>query len=344
MSTDHIRLGVVGAGAIARAEHLPRFRGIEGVEIVGVANSSAESTRAVASAERIATAYGDWHELVDDRSIDAVLVATRPDLHAPVTVAALEAGKHVLVEARMADTLAAARRMVAAAAARPERVAALVPSSFSLWADRTIIRRLGDGSIGALRHARVAWDASGSVAPSEWWRWSRRVSGVNVMALGIVLEAMIRWLGPVTAVQTSARILMPRKPGPGGDIDADVADHILVTAAFGEVTAALEMSIATVHHGSRIELIGDRGSLELDVAAGTLTLAERGGGRTDVPIAPEDRLGWTAELDFVSAIRGGPSGTLTDFSTGLTYMAAVAASDTSGRTGRRVAVSPDGPG
>src|SRR5262245_32094234 len=229
MARYRIRLGVVGAGGIARAEHLPRFRRIDGVEITGVANSSLESTRAVAAAEAIPHAFGDWRELLADPGIDAVLVATRPDLHAPVTIAALEAGKDVLVEARMADTLDAARAMRAAALAAGDRVAYVVPSSFSLWADRTIIRLLENGAPGTLRHVRVAWDAAASVTRSEWWRWSRRVSGVNVMALGIVLEALLRWLGPMTAVQASSRILLPRKPGPTGEIDTDVADDLLVT-------------------------------------------------------------------------------------------------------------------
>ncbi len=335
MARDRIRLGVVGAGGIARAEHLPRFRRIDGVEIVGVANSSLASTRAVAAAEGIPLAFGDWRELVADPGVDAVLVATRPDLHAPVTIAALEAGKDALVEARMADTLHAARAMRAAALAAGDRVAYLVPSSFSLWADRTIIRLLENGAIGTLRHVRVAWDAAASVTPSEWWRWSRRVSGVNVMALGIVLEAMLRWLGPMTAVQAGSRILMPRKPGPTGEIDADVADDLLVTAAFGNVTASLEMSIASVHDGSRITLIGEAGSLELDVRQGALSRAARGESWTEVAIAPEDRLGWTAEIDFVNAIRGADHGTLTDLATGVRYMAAVDAVDRAARTGCR---------
>ena len=336
--SDRIRLGVVGAGNIARAEHLPRFRKIDGVDIVGVANSTPESSRAVAEAEGIAQAYGSWRELVTDPSIDAVLIATRPDLHAPVTIAAAEAGKHALVEARMAATLGDSRAMLAAAQARPDRVIVLVPASFSHWADRTIVRLLGDRALGTVRHARVAWDASGSVAPSEWWRWVRRTSGVNVMAMGILLEAMIRWLGPVTAVQATARTLQPRKPGRDGEVDTDIPDHIVVVAEFGEVTASIEMSTVSVPDGSRIELVGDRGSLQVDTANNTLTLARRGGERSEVPIAPEDRLGWTAEIDFVNAIRGGDRGTLTDFATGLRYMAAVDAIDRAASTGQRVEV------
>src|SRR5262245_64980813 len=80
------------------------------------------------------------------------------------------------------------------------------------------------------------------------------------------------------------------------------------------------MSIATVHDGSRITLIGEAGSLELHVRQGTLSQAARGESWTEVAIAPEDRLGWTAEIDFVNAIRGGDHGTLTDFATGFRYM------------------------
>src|SRR5262245_42258128 len=95
------------------------------------------------------------------------------------------------------------------------------------------------------------------------------------------------------------------------------------------------MSIATVHDGSRITLIGEAGSLELDVRQGTLSQAARGESWTEVAIAPEDRLGWTAEIDFVNAIRNGDHGTLTDFAAGVRYMAAVDAVDRAARTGCR---------
>src|SRR6478672_3353454 len=115
--TDPIRIGIVGAGRIVAAEHVPRFRPIEGVELVGVANRSEESARRAAGDLDLPRAYASWQELVADPDIDAVLVGAWPILHAPVTIAALEAGKHVLTEARMAATAEDARAMVRAARA-----------------------------------------------------------------------------------------------------------------------------------------------------------------------------------------------------------------------------------
>src|SRR6185295_3629568 len=102
--------------------------------------------------------------------------------------------------------------MAAAAARHPELVAMVVPASFSLWADRTLARAVAERAVGTVRHVRVVWDAAGSVAPSDHWRWQRAHSGVNVMALGILAEAMQRWLGPAIAVQATGRILQPSKP------------------------------------------------------------------------------------------------------------------------------------
>jgi predicted dehydrogenase len=332
-----LRIGVVGAGGIARAEHLPRFRAIDGVELVAVANRSPESTRRVAEAEGIPRTFDDWHDLIADDAIDAVLVATWPDLHAPVTVGALEAGKHVLTEARMAATVEDARAMQAAAAGRPDRVAMVVPASFSLWADRTIRRAIDSGAIASVRHARVLWDASGSIAPSESWRWQRAVSGVNVMALGILYEAMARWLGQATSVQATGTIVQPEKPGRSGPVATDVIDHLLIAATFpGEVTASIEMSVVSVRDGTRITLVGDEGSIEVGVGSETLTRVGQDGTRTAIPIRPEDRLGWTAEIDFVRSIRDGAPVELTDFATGVAYMAFVDAVDRSVRTGSRI--------
>ena len=332
-----LRIGIVGAGGIARAEHLPRFRRIEGVELVAVANRTMASTERVAAEEGIPRTFGRWEELVADEDIDAVLVATWPDQHAPVTIGSLQAGKHVLTEARMAATLADAEAMLGAAADHPDLVAMVVPSSFSLWADRTIRRLVDDRAVGRVRHVRVLWDASGSVAPSEDWRWQRRSSGVNVMALGILYEAMARWLGPATAVQAVGSIVQPDKPGRDGSVRTDVFDHLLVQAVFPhEVTASIEMSIVSVHGPTRITIVGDVASIDIDLGSETLTRVTRAGERTPIDIRPKDRLDWSAEVDFVRSIRTGAPVVLTDFEVGVGYMAFVDAVDRSASGGGRV--------
>jgi predicted dehydrogenase len=101
--------------------HLPGLRAQAGVEIVGVANRSPESSRLAANELGIARAYGNWQELVAAPEIDAVVIGTWPNLHCDVTCAALAAGKHVLTEARMARSLHEAERMLAAAQATGAR-------------------------------------------------------------------------------------------------------------------------------------------------------------------------------------------------------------------------------
>ena len=145
-----------------------------------------------------------------------MLVGAWPILHAPVTIAALHAGKHVLTEARMAATAEDARSMLRAARNHPDRVAMVVPATFSAWADATIVRLLRDGAIGRVRHVQVGWDASGPGDPGDFWRWQRATSGENVMALGILAEAMTRWLGQPEAVTAVTRLGPAERPGPDG--------------------------------------------------------------------------------------------------------------------------------
>src|SRR6266540_4317835 len=116
---DTIRIGLVGAGGIARQRHLPGFKQIDGAEVVSVVNRSRESSERVAKEFGIPGVHDTWTALVQDPRIDAVVIGTWPYLHHPVTLAALAAGKHVLTEGRMAMNAAQAREMLAAARAHP---------------------------------------------------------------------------------------------------------------------------------------------------------------------------------------------------------------------------------
>ena len=111
MAEQRVRIGLVGAGKNTRERHAPGFRSLPDVELVGVVNSTAESTARVAHELSISKTYPRWQELVADPEIDAVCIGTWPNLHCDITCAALRAGKHVLTEARMARNAEADRRM-----------------------------------------------------------------------------------------------------------------------------------------------------------------------------------------------------------------------------------------
>src|SRR5215212_11204254 len=121
-ATMTIRIGIVGAGANTRDRHIPGFQAIDGVELAAVANRSRASGERVAEQFGIRRVYDHWQEVIEDDDIDAVMIGTWPYLHAPITLAALEAGKHVLTEARMAMDAAEAHRMLEASRKRRDLV------------------------------------------------------------------------------------------------------------------------------------------------------------------------------------------------------------------------------
>lgn len=160
------------------------------------------------------------------------------------------------------------------------------------------------------------------------------------MALGILYEAMARWFGPAAAVTAVTRSGRPLRPGPDGPVEVDVPDHVLTIIEFpDDVTATIEMSARTNPlESNRAILYGTEGTLSVDFAAARIDRAPLGGEWAPVEVRDSDRAGWTAEIDFVAAIRGERPVTLTDFATGAHYMAMVEAVDRSAAGGRREAV------
>jgi len=334
-----IGVGVVGAGGIVRDRHVPGFKRIAGVELVGVVNRSEESSQRAMREHGFKKTYRSWRELLDDGDVDAVVVATWPYLHAPITIAALEAGKHVLCQARMAMNGAEARDMLAASRAHPAQVAMVVPSPSTIPVDRTIQRLLREGAIGDLRSVRVFWSA-GPRDPEMrlHWRHQRELSGNNVMALGIVYEAMARWLGQAVAVQAVAHVFDPFKVDSAGNrAVSTIADHVAFLAEFpGPVFASLEMSAHAQHEVSSLHFFGTGGTIRLRPGDLRLEIATGQDGFKPIPARPDERQDWRVEEEFIGAIRAEESVHLTDFATGAAYMAFTDAVQESAASGRRI--------
>ena len=96
-----VRVGIVGCGGIANQKHLPSLKANEDLNEV-VAFCDIIEERAVKAAAQYGThdarVYTDYHELVNDPDVDVVHVCTPNVAHCPITVAAFEAGKHVMCE------------------------------------------------------------------------------------------------------------------------------------------------------------------------------------------------------------------------------------------------------
>src|SRR5205807_5154393 len=139
---------LVGAGGNTRARHIPGLRALPGVEIISVCNRRPASTAAAAREFGIPRTFQRWQDLVSDPDIDAVVIGTWPYLHCPITLAALDAGKHVLTEARMSMNAAEAHRMLAASRRHPDLVCQVVPSPFGLTGHRVLRELIEGGFLG----------------------------------------------------------------------------------------------------------------------------------------------------------------------------------------------------
>jgi predicted dehydrogenase len=189
-----IRLGLVGVGAAAQVNHIPALRKTEGIELVALADRDPEKAQRVAQKFQVERAYRRIEELLGDDEIDAVDVCTPNFLHAPMAIAALEAGKHVLCErplARSADEAAA----MAKAAKKADRVL-MCAVQHRFRADAQLLRTFVEkGELGELFFAKAGWLRQRTDWDSDEWRRQKRESGGGVVLdLGFQMLDLSLWI------------------------------------------------------------------------------------------------------------------------------------------------------
>jgi predicted dehydrogenase len=324
---DSVRIGVVGLGGICRQRHLPGLQRIPGVEVVAVANQTRESSVAAAAEFGIPEVCDGWRALVAREDLDAVLVGTWPYLHRDISIAALEHGKHVFCQARMAMDLSQAEDMCEAARASG-LVAMLCPVPFGLSVDATVRRLLCERKLGDVHLVRVLSQMGAWVDPAApmTWRKDHRLSGLNMQTLGMYAEVMHRWFGSTQQVSALAQTFTAQRHDGGGTVTpVRIPDQVEVTAVMdGGVMVQSAFTGMSARTHESIDILGTRATLYYDVSADVLYWVEKDGLRP-VEILPEDAYDvqqWRVEEDFVRAIREGtpyyPS-----FEDGLAYMKVV---------------------
>ncbi|HLV35919.1 MAG TPA: Gfo/Idh/MocA family oxidoreductase [Spirillospora sp.] len=324
MADKSIRVGIIGAGDNTRKKHIPGLQAIPGVEIVSVCNRTLESSQRVADAFGIPQVYAHWWELVDADDIDAIVIGTWPYMHERMTVRALNAGKHVMCEARMARNLAEARSMWAAAQANPQLVAQIVPSPMTLGVDKTIQRLLAEGYLGDVLviEVRAGNSFSDPDAPLHW-RQDYDLSGLNIMSMGIWYEALMRWVGEAAEVTAMGTVFTRMRRDAAGRLrPVRVPEHIDVVGSMicGAQMRLTISSVTGLAGPDTVTLYGSEGTLRF--SGGTLYGGQRGDDALQpLPIRPEEAGSWRVEDEFINAIRGQEEITHTDFETGVKYMA-----------------------
>jgi predicted dehydrogenase len=237
--------------------------------------------RDAAAVAEAAAKYGwaesatDWRTVIERDDIDIVDICAPGWMHADIAIAALEAGKHVLVEKPLANTLAEAELMTAAAAkARAKGVQSMIGFNYRRVPALALARELiAEGRLGTVRHVRAAYlqDWLSDAQAPMTWRLRKETAGSG--ALGDIASHAIdqvQYLSGQTVTEATGTLKTFILERPGGDGMEEVNVDDTAWATFwltGNMGASVEASrVATGQKNSlRIEVYGSKGALTFDL-------------------------------------------------------------------------------
>ncbi|MFE5483163.1 Gfo/Idh/MocA family protein [Streptomyces sp. NPDC056527] len=256
--------------------------------LAAVAGRDATAVRAAAAQHGWAATETDWRALVARDDVQLVDVCTPGDSHAEIAVAALEAGKHVLCEKPLANSVAEAEAMVAAATAAAARgQVAMVGFNYRRVPAIAYARRLiADGRLGALRHVRVTYLQDWLVDPGFplTWRLEREHAGSGALGdLGAHAVDLAQYLAGELLVGVSAltETFVRERPllagvsaglagapagGAYGTVTVDDAALFTGRLASGALASFEATRMAAGRKNAlRLEINGEKGSLAFDL-------------------------------------------------------------------------------
>jgi 1,5-anhydro-D-fructose reductase (1,5-anhydro-D-mannitol-forming) len=247
-----LRWGLVGLGRHATEEIVPAMRRSAAAQILACATRDGSAARAFAERHAIPRAYDSFEELVRDAELDAVFVATPNALHAPVVLAAAQAGKHVLCEKPLALDIAEGRAMLEACRSEGVQLRVGLHLRFERSLQR-VAEILQSGAIGTPRALSIERTAPlGERVP---WRLDPAQGGsilfdVGVHLLDLVPRLLATEIGAVSALAA---------PEPASGRAADTITMLLQLR--NGVQATVRTSREAPFAGSDLVVIGTAGML-----------------------------------------------------------------------------------
>jgi predicted dehydrogenase len=221
---DRLRAGVIGLGW-AGQQHMAAYAAISDVDLVALAGMETDALRRLGDAYGVPEErrYAPWQDLVDHGQIDVLSIAAPTTLHAPIAVAALNAGLHVLSEKPMAENAETARLMVEAAE-RNDRVLDVSFNHRQRGHVKVLKKIIDAGLLGRIYYAKVGWlRREGIPGLGSWFTRRTAAGGGPLMDLGVhMLDIALYLLGePAVRAVTAATYAEfgPRGKGsPGSEL------------------------------------------------------------------------------------------------------------------------------
>ncbi|MCM3116014.1 Gfo/Idh/MocA family oxidoreductase [Neobacillus sp. MER 74] len=258
-----LRVGVIGCGSIAQHRHLLEYKANNQVELVAVCDINEERANQVA--EKFgAAAYTSYEELLKNAEVDVVSVCTPNYLHAPISIAALNAGVHVLCEKPMATSKQEAKAMIAAAKESGKKLMIAHNQRF-VPSHQKARQLIASGEIGKIYSFRTAFGHGGpegwSVEGKEGWFFQKEKAFVGAMGdLGVHKTDLLRYVLGEEIVEVGAFVETSAKEF--ADVD-DNAVCVLKTESGIIGTLAASWAYVSKEDNSTI-IYGEKAILRLE--------------------------------------------------------------------------------
>jgi predicted dehydrogenase len=295
-----VRWGLIGAGDIVRKRVADALRACTGCELAAVSRARADLVEPFAREVGAKRWYRHWRELVADPGVDAVYVATPVHLHAEQTIAAAEAGKHVLCEKPMAMDLAECDRMITACRASGVALGVAYYRRFYPVVAR-VKQMIDSAEIGTPVFAQMMAFEPFNPQPGEPRSWliDRAQAGGGPMAdFGCHrIEVLSHLLGPVQRVTSIVSTIA---------LDRDVEDTAAALLQFERgATAMLVVTHAAADRQDTLDLFATRGSIRIAPLNSGNMIVKVGEVERGESHPPAPNLHLPLVEDFVEAVRTG---------------------------------------
>lgn len=256
MTLHALRIGLVGAGAIS-TQHFEAIQALDTTRLVAVASASEARARAAGEAQGVPWTTS-LDELLARDDVDAVTICSPSGLHPGQALAALRAGKHVLIEKPIALTVAEADAVIAEARARG-RVAAVVSQRRFEPAVRALRSAVADGRLGrlALIIGEGLYFRPQSYYDSAAWRGTVALDGGVLMNQAIHTIDLMRWIGgPAVAVAGQVATL-------GHTMEAEDTAAVSIRFASGALGTMSATTCTDTEQPVELRVYGDQGHVRL---------------------------------------------------------------------------------
>ena len=269
MGDQVLRVGIIGAGGIARGAHVPGYRQSGRAEVTAVCDVNVDAARTFAETQGLSSHYGSVEEMLAREDLDVVSICTSNDAHHPAAMAAIARGLHVFCEKPLALNFGQALEMYEAAEAKG--VVTGINFTYRTFPAARYIKELTEQRLfGDVKHFSIEYYQSYSVNPQRplEWRFQKKLTGTGALAdLGSHATDLALWLnGGITGARGHMATFIHERPlldGSGiGAVDVDDATTFLAAYENGAtgVVDATRFATGRRNH-QRISIYGDKGSL-----------------------------------------------------------------------------------